>query len=325
MAGADLTADEMRAWRLLALLGAATLPGLYLAGFAIRWSSILMPDLAAILLHLIARFYRIVRPAPRIGAACEALAQLIIFTMIAGPLSYLAASLGGPLQDSRLAAMDALFGLDWRNWLALLDSAPGVAGILRVAYDTLMPQLAAVLLLLGFTGRTEELRRFVWATSLAGLAAVLISGLIPAAGCYAYFGLTPADFPHINPSVPFLHMADFTGLRDGSDRLIDLATLKGIITFPSFHAALATLYGWAFWQNRALRWPGLAFEALVLLATPVDGGHYFADVAAGMLIASVSLWFARHIVAPSTPPLQRWGRLTRRVGAGGKPPPHPLH
>jgi hypothetical protein len=296
MAPAVLLDDQARVWRWLAALGAATLAGLLAMRFEIHWASMALPMAGAALLHLVSRFYRSIRRDARLAATCEALAQLVVFTMIAGPLSYLAAALGGPLHDDRFARLDAALGLDWRVYLAVLDSAPAAGRVLRLAYDTLLPQLALVLLVLGFTNRLGALRTLVWATGLSGVATILISGLLPAIGCYAYFGLTPADYPHLDPSAPFTHVADFIGLRDGGLRTLDLTGLKGIITFPSFHAALAALYAWAFWQHRAFRWPGLAIEALVVLATPIDGGHYFVDVAAGIALALLAIRAARYIV-----------------------------
>jgi len=296
MAEPDFLNDERRVWLLLALLGAGTLAGLHAAGFTVLWRTTAGPLAGAFGLHLVNRFYRRIRPDPRLAATCEALAQLVLFTLITGPLSYLAATPALPLQDARLAHADMLLGLDWRTYLAAVDGAPGFGRLLRFAYDTLMPQLAAALLVLGLGGRIRELRLLVWAVGLSAMATVLVSMLLPAAGCYVHFGLTRADFPHLHPSAAFVHMADFIGLRDGSDRTINLLTLQGIITFPSFHAALATLYAWAFWRHRILRWPGLAFEILVLLSTPIEGGHYFIDVIAGMAIAGGSILVAKRIV-----------------------------
>jgi hypothetical protein len=296
MAPAELLDDQARVWRWLAILGAATLAGLLAMGFEIRWASTAAPVVGGAFLHATSRFYRSVRRDDRLAATCEALAQLVVFTMIAVPLSSLAAAFGGPLLDDRFARLDAALGLDWRAYLAAIDSVPSFGRLLRLAYDTLLPQLALILLLLGFTNRLGALRTLVWATGLSGVAAIALSAALPAIGYYAYLGLTPADYPHLDPSAPLTHVMDFIGVRDGSHRSIDLAGLKGIITFPSFHAALATLYAWAFWQHRASRWPGLAVEALVVLATPIDGGHYFVDVAAGIVLALLAIRAARHIV-----------------------------
>jgi membrane-associated phospholipid phosphatase len=45
------------------------------------------------------------------------------------------------------------------------------------------------------------------------------------------------------------------------------------------------------------RWIALAVNSLMLVATPIDGSHYFADVLAGVAIAALSLAVARAVVA----------------------------
>ena len=86
-------------------------------------------------------------------------------------------------------------------------------------------------------------------------------------------------------------------------RHIDFAELAGIVTFPSFHAAAAVLYLWAFWP---VRWFGpiaIVANCAMLLATPIGGGHYFVDVFAGIAIAASSImaakWIGQWLIQPS--------------------------
>ena len=285
--------DERIAWASIALMGVATLTGLRAAGFSLRWASAAAPLLGCGALCAIAFFYRSARKEPRLAATCAALAQLVLFTMIAGPLTYLAAALDRPLIDGALLRADAALGFHWPAYLALIDAHPAFAALLRLAYETTLPQLAMALCLLGFTGRLGELRRFVWAVIGAGLAVSAISAFWPALGAYAYLDIPASAYAHIQPSDAWAHVPDLLGARDGSLRLLSLDRLQGLIAFPSFHAALAALFAWAFWQDRRARWPGLAAEALVLLSTPIDGAHYLSDVLAGIATAAASLGGAR--------------------------------
>jgi membrane-associated phospholipid phosphatase len=70
---------------------------------------------------------------------------------------------------------------------------------------------------------------------------------------------------------------------------------QGIITFPSLHAALALIVTVALWPIPVLRWLGVATNTLMLVSIPVDGGHYFIDVLAGLAIAWASLLAAKRI------------------------------
>jgi membrane-associated phospholipid phosphatase len=84
-------------------------------------------------------------------------------------------------------------------------------------------------------------------------------------------------------------------LRDGSFRLLVAVGSEGIITFPSVHAALAIIVIAALWPIPALRFVAIAINLLMLLATPIDGSHYFVDIAAGVALAVASLVAARAI------------------------------
>jgi hypothetical protein len=45
-----------------------------------------------------------------------------------------------------------------------------------------------------------------------------------------------------------------------------------------------------------VRWIGVVLDTLMLVATPIEGSHYFVDVFAGIAIAVGSLVVARAIV-----------------------------
>jgi hypothetical protein len=65
--------------------------------------------------------------------------------------------------------------------------------------------------------------------------------------------LTASDVPNIEPQGYYDILRDATLVRDGSLHGLDLLKLVGVLTFPSFHAASARLYTWAFWPMRWLR------------------------------------------------------------------------
>ena len=50
------------------------------------------------------------------------------------------------------------------------------------------------------------------------------------------------------------------------------------MTFPSFHAASAVLYGWALWPVRWMRPIAVLANVAMFASTPIDGGHYFIDL-----------------------------------------------
>ena len=83
--------------------------------------------------------------------------------------------------------------------------------------------------------------------------------------------------------------------------------LTGIVTFPSFHAATAALYLWAFWPVRWFRPVAVVANVGMLLATPLGGGHYFIDVFAGIAVAAAAIiaaqWIAGLLTRPAPQPV----------------------
>jgi membrane-associated phospholipid phosphatase len=106
---------------------------------------------------------------------------------------------------------------------------------------------------------------------------------------FVHLGLQPYDYPNLDPAAAFVHVAHLSALRAGTLRVISLDGAEGLITFPSYHAALGVIFATSFWTVRSLRWPGLAVNTVMIAATPIDGGHYFIDVLAGIMVAAVSL------------------------------------
>src|SRR5439155_17310083 len=82
---------------------------------------------------------------------------------------------------------------------------------------------------------------------------------------------------------------------EGTLRRLDLLGLAGIVTFPSFHAASAVLYAWAFWPVVWARPIAILANGMMMAATPIDGGHYFIDLIAGIAIAVPAIMAARWV------------------------------
>ncbi len=292
-------------WCLIGAILLATLVWMHLAGLNFAWDSAALTVGACAGLAALAAFYRTWRPEPRIADTLTALAQVIAFGACAAPLSYAVAATAGPLWDSTFHSWDLALGLDWRAYLGWVDAHPKLGFAMTLAYRSLMAQMMLVVILLGFGGRLAVLRQFVLAFCLSGTVTILISGLTPAMANFVYLHLKAEDFSHLQPAAAYAHVAHLAGLRDGTFHTISLDTLEGIITFPSFHATLGALFLWAFWSLRWARLPALVVNGLLVASTPIDGGHYFVDVIAGLAIAVLAILAARWLArGPVTVPLQ---------------------
>ena len=176
-------------------------------------------------------------------------------------------------------------------------------------YLSLTVQMAAVVLLLGFTGRLPWLRVYMLAFVFATLTTIALSTVLPAEGVWLHYGLKGGALPVSHTSWPV-----FLGLRDGSYRLIVAIGAEGIITFPSLHAALAVILMAALWPIPVARWLSVGINMLMLAATPIDGSHYFVDVLAGIAIAVASLAAARTMVARWTEPFRSAASSEMAIG-----------
>jgi membrane-associated phospholipid phosphatase len=291
-------------WCVVSAAAAALVLVLARTDFVLRASApivIIMAGLASTLAPLsFALLWRGSARWPNLSHAANVLSQLIAASMLIAPLTYMAASLNYPLQDRNLFAIDQFMGLDWRSYLNTVDQY-GFGSIYNFGYRTFSWQPLLVPIFLCLSGKAARAYEFSLAFVLTVMATVVISAFLPATGAYTFLGLSPADYPHLHPVADFDHMRHLPLLREGKMRVLEIGQLTGIVTFPSFHAAGAILYLWAWWAIRWMRAIVLVCNALLLLSTPIDGGHYFIDVIAGAALAVLFILAVRRLSRPAQP------------------------
>jgi hypothetical protein len=245
-------------------------------------------------------------------------AQLALVVVIMGPLTYLAAAAGFPMQDANLHALDQWLGLDWRAYMTYVNDHPLLAEWLSAGYAMIKWPILAIPVVLAMTGRFCRLQEFTLAFALALIMTTVISALVPAIGVYQQLGLTAADYPNLHPGAYLDQVRDLPLVRNGSLRHLDLFALTGIVTFPSFHAASAALYAWAFWPVRWARSVAIVTNVMMLAGTPIDGGHYFVDLIGGIAVTVVAIIAARAArrIAERREPRLVWSENQRVVPTG---------
>jgi membrane-associated phospholipid phosphatase len=297
----DFPAVDAAIWATIGIAAVLVLAATAVSDFRLVWSSHLGVAGALGVLAVGRVVYGRWRHDPRLAAGLGATAQVVAFSAVAAPLSYIAAGISGqlglPLQDPWFAAADRVVGLDWRALLGWMNALGDVHAVFYWIYLSLMPQTVLVVVALAFSGQFAWLRVFILSGIFATVATIVIAALVPAEGAWGFFAVGSNDHALIVPATREKHLAIFHGLRDGSFRLLSANSYEGIITFPSLHAALAVLLAVGLWPLRILRWFAVALNALMLVSIPIDGGHYFVDVLAGLAVAYVSLLCARAVVA----------------------------
>jgi membrane-associated phospholipid phosphatase len=212
----------------------------------------------------------------------ECLAQLIAVSVICAFLQYPAAKVGRPLIDAELAAIDRAFYFDWPECFAWVLRHPTALNFLSGVYLSLGLQSA----LLCFVAWRQPDRARIC------LAANALTVTI----CLAVFVVWPAGgaFAHYRPAGIFSdYVEQLMAARSSSPTTLAIGQMKGIIQFPSYHAAAAVLLGYTF--ASLPRWfaiPALVIEITLAISAVPIGGHHLIDVLAGVALAAASLAIA---------------------------------
>jgi hypothetical protein len=231
---------------------------------------------------------------PRVWSLLTTLAQAILALSVMTSLSYVATAADLPLQDTRLLAADRALGFDFRAILHVVNDRVWLIQILAWGYNAISWQIWFIILGLPLLGHHRRAAEYISAFVLALMVTCCITMLVPAIGVYQALGAVASDFPNINPQSYYDTLTEIPRLRTGALRTLDLTHLLGVVTFPSFHAATAVLYGWALWSLRWARPFNVAVNGTMLVATPICGGHYLVDVLAGVTVAIGSIYAARY-------------------------------
>ncbi len=269
-------------WILGLLLADVFLLGV--TNFRLVWRPEILILLAAGGLAGIAWVYSRLRDAPRLAGLAKTGCRLVLFTDAAAVLDYILTGIVKlPLWDGRFAAADRAMGLDWLGMYRWVGAHQAASVVGTLAYAGLGPEFIVLLLWLELSGRRGQAvalwRRFMVAASVT----ILVGLVLPAAGAFVFFDLPVAKATE--------YVAQMAALRDGALRVIDLGDVQGLVVFPSFHAALAVICAAAVRGKWAV--PAWGFNLLVVAASPAIGGHYFVDIAAGVVLAGVVVWMVR--------------------------------
>jgi hypothetical protein len=292
------------AWRLfslnwipLGLMGLTLALCLALTGFSIRPESLLLPFGAAALFGGVAYSYmRVRRRATVVPFVLNSTMQLILISVLAPPLTYIAAAIDLPMQDANLAYLDRALGLNWQGYYDFIYNRPTLIPYVILAYAMIAWPIFGIPIALGTVRQYRRLQLFTLATALSLLVTIVISAFVPAFGVYN--GLSIKIDPAVFASGAYLSsLHDMPLIRDGTLRQLDISNLAGIVTFPSFHACAAVLFLWALWSVWWMRPLALIANVGMLLATPMAGGHYFVDVFAGIAVAVLAIAAANRLSA----------------------------
>ncbi len=268
----------------LTLGGIALIDAVWIAAsdFHLVFAGAAGPIICALLFAAAAYFFRVVRRNPTLFILTDTLAQLIACFAVCGVLSYLVISTNQPLADSQLAALDRALGFDWPRFIRWVQARPPVDYALWLAYHSSIVQMFMIVFLLSHWSETR-VGELSCTIIISLILTILISGALPCASAYPFFGATRPDI------VPEIGVNDLFALRDGSLRALNLTTMDGLITFPSFHVILSLLFIYVM-RGMPILFPlGALLNIAVIVSTLTAGGHYLVDSLGALAVTAVSV------------------------------------
>lgn len=228
-------------------------------------------------------------------ACFDMLNLLSIASLIGGLSSYGFAALSVGWRDQELLKADKMLGLDWLTYWNFVQSNPLVYAFLNIGYQSIFITPTISVMILAATGTIAHAYRFIAAFVVALFTTDVLLAIVPGKSAAAL--LLSAGAPHA-PASGLMHIPIIEHLRAGTFGAVDVGRLDGLIAFPSFHSAAAVLFAFAAWPVRWLRIPSLLLNALMLAATPIQGGHYFADTIGGICVALGAIAITSRLPSP---------------------------
>jgi membrane-associated phospholipid phosphatase len=224
------------------------------------------------------------RPDPYIGPMTGGLAAISWAGIVSGMTALAGLRTGEPLIDGSLAHADAVLGLNTPPFVAWLAQYRSICFVLEIAYVSTVPLVFATIILLGCLRRDILIWELCFVFSASAASCAFLSGLMPAVGAFSYYG-TPPDILALLPAgAGRFHLPVFEAYRSGVFDTVDVRHLEGVVTFPSFHAAMALMTAYAMRNLRFLCGLCWAWSALILISTIPIGGHYAIDLVAGAAV-----------------------------------------
>ncbi|VWC04824.1 PAP2 family protein [Burkholderia lata] len=219
-------------------------------------------------------------------------------------LDYLCVALAPPSIEADLVRFDALLGFHWPDLYRWVRAHAELQSVLAFAYRCSIVQLIAVPFILATARRHDDLAEFMTLFAFALLVVVVVSTPFPAQSAFIHFGIADANTAST--------VSHYDLLRSGRLRQFSLSESQGLVSLPSFHVMLALLLAYAVRHVRYLFPASVVLNAVMIVSTPTQGGHYLADVIAGIVFGVLSLVVVR-----------RWMAGPRRAATAGPRATHP--
>lgn len=289
--GPENAAKLQRASVAICALGGVVAAGvLATAGLGLSLRGLVVAGAPILVAAALAFYCGSLRPLPFVASVCHAMAVVLASGFLAGTIATAALSLGVPLVDDRLAAIDtALLGVDTITLAEAVSRNPAIAVVLGIVYFLSTSLVVPVVLLLARQRRYERVAETAFVFAVMVLICGIVSIATPAIGTFAHLGIDAAVLNSLPAGTGIYHLEQFLGFRSGTRTVIDWTELTGVITFPSFHVSFALIPVWATRDSPRLATLFAGLAVLTLVSAIPIGGHYVIDLIGGGIVTAVGI------------------------------------
>ncbi len=204
-----------------------------------------------------------------------------------------------PLIDSKLAGLDARAGIQVPLVISSIASFPWLMRTLAITYNLSGPFALGAILAPAFARRAKEFRRALLAGSITGILTIALFSLLPAVGPWVVYGLHPTE-------AQSLCERSLRLLKSGQQ--VSVHATFAIVSFPSFHVALAILCVLILWNFRLIRIPSIILGLAICVSTVTTGWHYLTDVAGGIAVSVLAFFLSDAVVRLEAGVAEKTGR-----------------
>jgi hypothetical protein len=246
---------------------------------------------ASLGLAAVGLFYVFIRKDARLSAMLLGTSFLIAFSAAFAVLNYFLLTIAGPRIDNILAAVDRAMGVDWPAMMAFAADHPKFNFVLLLAYRSVMFQIAFLIACLGWRARSDEILSFCLALAAGAAVTVTIWTLSPSFGAFSVYELPANVQGRLTLALDSRYAHELAALLTNGPGRISPNELKGLIGFPSFHIVLAILVTWYARSWKVIFLPLSVLNTVVLVSTPIQGGHHVIDLVGGIAVAALAIKF----------------------------------
>ncbi len=259
-------------------LGWLSVHGVVFTGFApVVW--------ATLVLSAISVAYGVSGRSAALSEMSYYAALWIVLALVGVILSYICATEDRPLLDEAFTRADRALGFDWMRFYGFVQEHSNVRLMLTIAYFSGLPQIFCSIIFLAHIRRDDRNEELWWGCAIALILTSFLSGLFPAGGTLYYHQVGLDDA---------VHLPHFLALRAGHLTHFAFRELAGIVSFPSYHTVMALMLIYAYRELYGFRYV-FALNIVMLVSTPINGGHYLVDMIGGAAVTVVAAFLAHRI------------------------------